>query len=676
MKYNKLFISVLVVLFLTSCVLIKEQRNHKKHQNIEYEAVYNDETEKLDFESASRTSDSNEIWYHPNPWWRIKSEPFTTSNPSVQNIRFRPQYGFSFYIDPNTHLSVKDVWDSWIHKNAFSTLPNPAAHNWQAFISTYKDLFSAHPEYLAEKDGKRLGYGKTSKLCVSNPDVQKLYIQYTKDRILKNPEIDMFSVEPSDGAGHCTCNNCTKIGSVSNQVFYLANIIAKGIKNIFPNKTLGLYAYYFHADVPSFPLEDNILVLVAPQGFQDFYSAPLGLLNAWYDRHKNIGVRGYLAIPQWKAEQPRVYKDYFFNEVLFAANINSKFVEYETGTSLNTILFSTLLSKISKNPSLTWEEVFDKFLNDCFPSSKIPMERLFNRWFNEAWIKGGDEILYSLYDINEASKLTKNRHELQRIRDLKAYVNYLIIYEDFSLNKNNKAAVIKLFDYLYNSSNRNIVNVYALTRLLEKYYNNYDGLKEKYIYKKIEDKKWIQYLSDNDIDKLFEENIRKFTPIKSNYLTIDDINDIFNQYHENIQYIKDFSMSLRYRDNLYFYNLSNTIKIKPTYSAKDSKTIISIESVGSSNIFFSQKFLDNNEEWEVNIPKNTIYKISQKRVSSCDVSLKGEVIPMTSIIPKNVANKYNVNKFDKNKKLIKTESTIPILDAFPIYILTPKINSN
>ncbi|MCO5249147.1 MAG: DUF4838 domain-containing protein [Chitinophagales bacterium] len=686
MSYKKISTCLLIISLLSACQIIRENREKKNLEDTVYTRVfeedYNDSVTDAGLISQNPTSQAiesttarqllnrNEVWYHPNPWWRIETDTFEVAKPNVQHINFSPDYGFSSYIDPNTNQVESEGWNVWKGMNKFTKLNNPTTHNWQGFVNTYKDIFQQHPEYLAEIDGRRLGYGKTTKLCVSNVNMQKLYIQYTKDRILKNPGLDIFSVEPSDGAGFCTCEKCTKIGNVSNQVFYLANIVAKGIKKEYPNKYVGLLAYYTHAEVPTFDLEKNVFVALAPSGFQTIYNRPLGLFDAWHKKHKELGLYSYLNIPQWASEQPRLGSKGFLKEIKLPLKIDSKFVIYESGTNINTVLFASLISKLLKNPTLSWNEIYTKFLNDCFPNTKVSMDRLFKRWFNGSWANGGNEINYSIYDIDEAFSNAKDYNEQQRIRDLKAYVNYLVVYEDFSKDKNNTNLIKTYFDFLYNTSNRNIVNVRALTQYFEKYFKDDVALKSRYQYNNSKDKNWIKYTNDKEIDKTFEKNKTKYPPIKVDFLIKEDIENLFVKNQQSIKSLQYFELPIKNDACFFLFNKSNSITIKPIYTLKDSKTIISIE--GENNDFFVQKFLENNEEWKINLPVNTLYKITQNRIATATLSISGDFTPLVLTSTKDMIKNYDAYKFNQKRQLEKIAFTDRILDAYPAYIVMPK----
>lgn len=113
-----------------------------------------------------------------------------------------------------------------------------------------KSLFDEHPEYYALIDGKR----KASQLCISNPDVLKLAIASTKQYFQNNPGAEWIGMGPNDGRGFCECDNCKALDagdydpiahqvSMTDRYVGFFNKVLEGIKNEFPTKKIGFYAY-------------------------------------------------------------------------------------------------------------------------------------------------------------------------------------------------------------------------------------------------------------------------------------------------------------------------------------------------------------------------------------------------------------------------------------------------
>lgn len=675
MHLKKIYFIILVSLILSSCVLIQESRNKKKLAEVEYVKVHEevkdtfkvteDKKVEIDIKKTQNFEDSDKIWYHPNPWWRISSKPFPANKDSIKYVRNAPQYGYSNYISPLTNKLEKGIWNDWQIINHQQYNDGQIVHNWQWFITLYKDVFSKHPEYLAEINGKRVGYGNSSKLCVTNKDVQKLYVDYTIQRIKDNPQFNYFSVEPSDGANYCTCNNCSKLGTISNQVFYLANQIAKEIKKTHPDKQLGLYAYYTHSARPNFKLEDNIKVLIAPQGFQTIYS-PMGMLFFWNEVHDNLGLYEYFGIPQWTGDLPIIPIQSNINRIKYAQENHYNMIYFESAANINATLLMSMMSQIMMNSSLTWEDVYSKFLNDCFKESKVPIQRLFNRWHSSSSFNTED-INLGLFDLNEASQLTKNANEIQRIRDLKAYIHYLILYDEWTKDRTNTITSKNYFDYLYNSSNRNIVNVNALTQIYVKNISIDKTLKSRYTYSATLDKNWIEFITDQKIEANFQKDLKSYPPKLYQKATNQQITKAVNKIPLQ-QLLENFSYSVVDQKGVSIYSRNLNITITPTYTQKDIKPMISIFS--KEGVFVQQKLLNNNESWTVQLPESGVYTIMQHRVGSVLLNLKGKFSPVLVTIPKTLDKELKIKIINDKSDLELFDKTKSADKISPIYIIT------
>lgn len=659
-------------------MLIQESRNKKNLADIEYEYTYqnnddepfNFETTKTEIPTVANTAKTpvnpNEIWYHPNPWWRISSTPFPVSKDSLKARRLFFQNGLSAYIDPIL-LSSYNAWEIWTEKNNLVQNGGSIAHQWQGFTAAYKDVFSKHPEYLAELDGKRVGYGKTQKLCVSNKNVQNLYIEYTKGRFKANPNLSIFSVEPSDGTKFCSCNNCKQLGSISNQVFHFANQVAKGIKKDYPDKKIGLYAYYQHSELPTFKLEDNIEVIVIPRGFQKIYSQ-FGLMDAWTKFHKNIGYYEYFGIPQWTGEQPRINLNYYLSILNFslANKINS--IVLESGANINTIILVSLFSKIMMNPSLQWDDVYNKFLDDCFKDSKVPMKRFLDRWHTYTDYHISDVNL-SLYDLQEAAKLAKTTNEQQRIRDFKTYLNALVLFKEWDATRDDSKKLAAYMDYIHHARNRNITNTFVLTNQLSRYYKSDKALNDRYLGK---NKEWVSYLTDQEIDKTFDDNIKKYPPKKADYISLNDFSDILKGKLFDANLLNNYTVSINNDISFLSFFKDTSLTLKPSFNQTSTYIILSIRD--NDGKFFAQKRLANNESWDIKLPKSGVYIIQQNRTHNIKLNIQGGFLMLVRSLPKSIGKLYQLNIINQDRQFQKYDNTVNIESASPYYLIGKNIN--
>lgn len=403
---------------------------------------------------------ADSTWYHPNPWWHVARENTPVKKNAFPYRQALPQYGYP-------HRWTGSSWDAsgwtqWAEHNKISAPHRLAGHSWQVFIQQNAELLKKNPQFLAEIKGVRLGYGKTSKLCISNKQLQQAFVQNAVERFAKQKDLTGFiSVEPSDGAGHCECSNCQKMGSISNRVFSLANLAAKAVRQKYPKGGVNLYAYYFHADTPSIRLEPNVHVTVIPNGFQGLYDGDV-LLYLWKKKTNNLSYYDYIAIPQWKGELPRIHIQNFLRKIAIAKKLDYKGFWHEVGLNLPATIAIQLMSQLWRNPSLTWQQVFDNFITDCFPNARIPMKRLFDRWFNE-W-KGDEEVTLAFQDIREAEAKSLNTMEKKRLADIKSYLLYISTYQEWRRNENPETTQ-QFFDMVFGIADRQVVNTGALFQL-------------------------------------------------------------------------------------------------------------------------------------------------------------------------------------------------------------------
>lgn len=197
-------------------------------------------------------------WFFPAEEWEIvPSKPTLTVALSESDrpalLARRIWWGYGFF-DRDRCLKDYQAWAR--HNRMAASMTISCGHAWQTIIAQNRQVFDAHPEYLALVDGKRQG----PQLCASNPEVRQLVRAYALEEFRKHPDRDMVSLETSDGSNHCQCEGCVRLGSISDRVFGLANEVARAVAAEYPGKMIGLYAYNDHCEPPSFQLEPNVYV--------------------------------------------------------------------------------------------------------------------------------------------------------------------------------------------------------------------------------------------------------------------------------------------------------------------------------------------------------------------------------------------------------------------------------
>lgn len=116
--------------------------------------------------------------------------------------------------------------------------------------------FATHPEWYSLIAGRR----QPKQLCTSNPEVVTEMIRVAKAFLAGSPQRVCFPMEPMDGIDFCECPECRALDvpgqftdgapSVTDRVVHFANAVAAGIKDEFPDRYVGFYAYWTHVDPP------------------------------------------------------------------------------------------------------------------------------------------------------------------------------------------------------------------------------------------------------------------------------------------------------------------------------------------------------------------------------------------------------------------------------------------
>lgn len=123
--------------------------------------------------------------------------------------------------------------------------------------------FDRHPEYFSLIDGKRTG--ENSQLCLSNPDVLRITIESMRRIMRENPDYTIYSLTQDDNQNYCRCPECQAIadqyGGQSGLMIWFVNQVADALKDEFPDKYIGTFAYQYTRGVPrNIAPRENVVV--------------------------------------------------------------------------------------------------------------------------------------------------------------------------------------------------------------------------------------------------------------------------------------------------------------------------------------------------------------------------------------------------------------------------------
>jgi hypothetical protein len=371
-------------------------------------------------------------WFFPAPEWEaIPSIPTLRVNVHMDDRPAIPArriwYGYGFFEHGPQAKAVKD-YEAWARRNRMAqSFGVNAGHAWQTIIDDHRALFAAHPEYRALNGGKRQG----EQLCVSNPAVRKIAVDWALDYLRKNPSAEMVSMDCSDGDGQCECPECKRMGSVSDRVFGLANEAARAVAETHPGKMVGILAYNEHCEPPSFALELNVHVQLTAGFIRGRYRFD-ELLELWPKKCKNLGLYEYFSVWLWdfdrlpggnganvarmKTQIPR-----------YAAH-GATSLDCESGNNWGLHGRGYYVAqKLMWNPNADVDAILGDFYSKAFGPAAAPIKRYYERF------DPGNQPLMSEHllalgfrDVEEASRLAGGRADVQaRLDHLKQYLRYV-----------------------------------------------------------------------------------------------------------------------------------------------------------------------------------------------------------------------------------------------------------
>jgi len=354
-------------------------------------------------------------------------------------------------------------------------------HAYDGLVKAARREFESHLEYWPLLNGERKPV-VNPKPCLSNPAVRRLFVQNAIKKFEHDPSLDSVSMDPSDGGGWCECDECAKLGSVSDQAVTLANEVAVAINERHPGKLVGMYAYNYHSPPPSARVHPQVVISVATS----FLKGGMRLdeiISGWADRGASLGIREYYGVNVWDRDMPAAARggtiDYLRRTIPEFHARGAKFMSAESSDNwgpngLGYYLASRMLWDVKEADQI--EDLTEDFLTRCFGPARKPMREFYRQLDGSHQHLVFDDQLGRMFrSLNDARRLIATDQQLSpeqrqqidaRLNDLILYARFVDVFDQYRSAKGDarQTAFEAMIRHTYRMRNTMMVHAKALYR--------------------------------------------------------------------------------------------------------------------------------------------------------------------------------------------------------------------
>ncbi len=364
--------------------------------------------------------------FFPAAEWEII--PDTPPASISLNITESPDYlsrsiwpGWGIWQDYRKATRFDEMWKLFNFQGGITI---KCTHVYGRFVKHRKKVFDQHPEYYGLLKGKRT----SNKLCISNPELRKLFTDYKLEMLKNNPDQESVSAEPSDGGGWCECENCKKIGSASTRAVFLANETAQAVSTKYPGKMVGMYAYNQHSLPPEIDLHNAVVVNIATAFIKGGYTVDQ-LIAAWKKRKANVGIREYYFAGIVPGSGNGSNTAYMKESLCRFYQNGARYITAEAGDYWGPGGLGFYSgARMMWNTSLTPADLKEDFLRKAFPASYEPMKEFYSLLDGAAPRPLNADLLGRMYRNLGAAKKIASQQEQPRIAALICYTRFCELY--------------------------------------------------------------------------------------------------------------------------------------------------------------------------------------------------------------------------------------------------------
>ncbi len=494
-------------------------------------------------------------------------------------------YGWDTYFGENGHN-----WALYQRRNGMTGQYRFAGHNSGILTGSNLSTWQNNPCYVASYNNSRQvntqsvpDVNSVAAMQLWSSTIEQKYSAY-RNAVLGNINLYMnlyrnfnynnynVGIEVPDGArwgntkDNLGCNN-TGYAKESDQNITLANYTAQKIGGQYPNQRFQLYAYSTHADIPSanILINEKLDIQLIPGVYQNLTSTN-GLRNRWYNRNKNISEYNYLNLSGWSGETPSFNLSDFKATLQIAKDKKSQGLIWESSPAKFGSLPFLLAANRNLEINISVENTLKEFCDNMFAGAGNSIYNLLLFWTESKNLAGGVSNKYRvplyLNMITEAEQQIQNEPEVvkERLRELKAYLHYMIMYYNWAGDQRTDSAKMEkaaaLCIYLAKTNKLQLVNSYYLIATITGKYSNSGSFYQQYncINGSAYQNGNLSLITAAEIDNNFQNDKAIYSNLIRHYKfeTASFIKDRFDA--ADLNPLKKINVQLSYTNGLDYYN--------------------------------------------------------------------------------------------------------------------------
>jgi hypothetical protein len=428
-------------------------------------------------------------WLVPGERWTVvPNQPTLTAkddhrfeSPSFASRRVWYAYGTG--VDASREVLGRD-YSLWARANRLGGAARfQTGHSYPGTVGKHLETFKQHPEFFAmTAEGNRLSPDAYHSLCYSNPDLADIFI---RDRLTQleeakaaNPHEYMVSMDPNDGSQECYCEACKKLGNGSDQAVFLANKVARALRERYPEAKVGMYAYASHRLPPEKVKPEPNLVVEIAMGFNKTRYSYEELIQLWREQVSAIGIRDYFGVMAWDWGLPGRGKG---SNLAYVTNMLPRYkemgaVSFNTEINANWASFGPatyVATKLMWNARADAGAVYADYFEKAFGKGAAGMQELYTLWRKDQRLSQNN-LHHWLQKLAEVSTTvsTEPQPVRDRVEDMMAYLHYVVLFRDWEIAEDSRdpekayAALKNLLAFSWRTRERQMHHSYALQRRL------------------------------------------------------------------------------------------------------------------------------------------------------------------------------------------------------------------